>query len=71
MLWFQGVETPRTSEYAEQSFKTKTECLDWVFWNKSAMVEDLYKVHGKDEKGNVIKTWTFFCENRFIELEAV
>jgi|TARA_R100000030_G_scaffold96856_3_gene85381 hypothetical protein len=47
------------------------ECLDWVFWNKAELVEDLYKSHVKDEKGNDIRTWSFYCENRFIELEEV
>ena len=71
LLWFQGVEKPRHSEYAELSFNSKKECLDWVFWEKAELVEDLYKSHVKDEQGNNIRTWGFYCENRFIKVEEV
>lgn len=71
MLWFQGVEAPRNSEYSERSFNTKKECLDYVFWNKGDLVEKLYSVHVEDEQGNDLKTWAFFCENRFISVEEV
>ena len=71
MLWFQGTEAPRSSEYSEQSFNTKKECIDYLFWNKGDLVEKLYSVHVEDEQGNNIKTWAFFCENRFISVEEV
>ena len=71
MLWFQGMEEPRYSEYNLEQFKGRGACLDYIFWNKAELVEQLYSVHVEDEQGNDLKTWAFFCEGRKIFLEEV
>ena len=71
MLWFQGMEEPRYSEYNLASFTGRGACLDHVFWHKSELVEELYNVHVEDEEGIDLKTWAFFCEGRKIFLEEV
>ena len=66
MLWYHDLPEPSYSTYSEQSFNTKAECLDHVFWNKAELVYKLVEVHGVKE-GNQLKTWAFFCENRQLE----
>ena len=66
MLWYHDIPEPSHSTYNEQSFNTKVECLDYVFWNKAELVYKLVEVHGV-KQGNQLKTWTFFCENRQLE----
>jgi len=66
MLWYHDIPEPSHSTYNEQSFNTKAECLDHVFWNKGELVYKLVEVHGVKE-GNQLKTWAFFCENRQLE----
>jgi len=66
MLWYHDIPEPSHSTYNEQSFNTKAECLDHVFWNKAELVYKLVEVHGV-KKGNQLKTWAFFCENRQLE----
>ena len=66
MLWYHDIPEPSHSTYNEQSFNTKSECLDYVFWNKAELVYKLVEVHGVKE-GNQLKTWAFFCENRQLE----
>ena len=66
MLWYHDIPEPSHSTYNEQSFNTKGECLDYVFWNKAELVYKLVEVHGVKE-GNQLKTWAFFCENRHLE----
>ena len=68
MLWFEGMDEPRYSEYNLKQFEGRGACLDYVFWNKAELVEQLYSVHIEDEHGNDLKTWAFFCEGRTIEL---
>ena len=64
MLWFEGIDEPRYSEYNLASFTGRGACLDHVFWHKAELGEELYDVHVEDEKGNDLKTWAFFCEGR-------
>ena len=64
MLWFEGIDEPRHSQYNWESFEGRGACLDYVFWNKAELVEQLYDVHVQDEEGNDLKTWAFFCESR-------
>ena len=66
MLWYNDLPAPSYSTYSEQSFDTKQECLDYVFWNKGDLVYKLVEVHGvKHDK--LLKTWAFYCENRQLE----
>jgi len=53
------------------SFTGKGACLDHVFWHKAELVEQLYDVHVTDEEDNDLKTWSFFCETRKLDLEEV
>ena len=63
MLWYHDMPEPSYSTYSEQSFNTKKECLDYVFWNRGDLVYKLVEVHGV-KKGKQLKTWAFYCENR-------
>ena len=57
MLWFEGIDEPRHTEYHLASFTGRGACLDHVFWHKAELVEQLYDVHVTDEEGNDLKTW--------------
>ena len=39
MLWFEGIDEPRYSEYNLASFTGRGACLDHVFWHKAELVE--------------------------------
>ena len=56
MLWFEGIDEPRYSEYYLASFTGRGACLVHVFWHKAELVEQLYDVHITDEEGNDLKT---------------
>ena len=66
MLWHHDITGPTYSIYNDETFKTKIECLDYVFWNKAELVYKLVEVHGTRED-KTIKTWTFFCEGTQLE----
>ena len=68
-LWFEGVDTIFRSEYVTQQFETKIECHEYMWDNKADMVLELFESHLQDENGNDLKTWAFFCENRYISYE--
>ena len=66
LLWFEGINEPRHTEYNLAQFTGREQCLDHVFWHQADLVEQLYDVHSVDEKGNKIRTWSFYCENRIL-----
>ena len=70
MLWYQDVEKPILTDYLIKSFDTKTDCLDYVWNNKVKMIDGLLDVH-REVDGVELKTFAFYCENRFIKLEEV
>ena len=70
-LWFHNSDVIFKSEYVTDTFETRVECHEYVFENKAKMVMELFETHLQDEKGNDLKTWAFFCENRYISFEEV
>ena len=66
LLWFEGINEPRHTEYNLAQFTAREQCLDHVFWNQADLVEQLYDVHSVDENDNKIRTWSFYCENRIL-----
>ena len=70
-LWFEGADTVLKSEYQTQQFNSRLECHEYLWENKADMVLELFETHILDDKGNNLKTWAFFCENRYIPLEEV
>ena len=66
LLWYEGINEPRHTEYNMAQFTAKEQCLDHVFWHQADLVEQLYDVHSVDERGNKIRTWSFYCENRIL-----
>ena len=47
MLWHVDIQGPSYSTYSEQTFNSKVECLDYVFWNKANLVYKLAETHGE------------------------
>ena len=70
-LWFEGVDTIFKSEYVTEQFETRAECHEYVWENKADMVIELLESHLQDVEGNDLKTWAFFCENRWVSLDEV
>lgn len=66
MLWYHDIDRPIYTDYLLKSFDTKRECLDFVFWNKLEMIMELAEEKGT-YKGQSLKTWTFYCENRRLD----
>ena len=70
MLLYEDVEKPVITDYLIKSFDSKYECLDYVWENKVDMIEELFNIH-KEVNGKKLKTFAFYCENRFVELDEV
>ena len=70
MLWYHDVDKPKMTDYMIKSFDTKFECIDYTWQNKVDMIDELLEMH-RTLDGNELKTFAFYCENRFVELEEV
>jgi hypothetical protein len=70
-LWYENVDDVFRSEYTTTQFETKIECHEHVWENKADLVIELLEAHLQDAEGNDLKTWAFFCENRYISFEEV
>ena len=66
MLVYAEPKSPVYSDYMTQSFDTRTECLNYVYWNKVALVEQLLDKH-KLYENKELTTFAFFCENRYLD----
>ena len=49
MLWHHDITGPTYSQYKDETFTSKIECLDHIFWNKGELVYKLVEVHGTRE----------------------
>jgi len=70
MLVYSDPQDPVYTDYLTKSFDTKTECLNYVYWNKVHLVDGIYEAHrflGEEE----LTSYAFFCENRYVALEEV
>jgi len=70
-LWFEGSSDIFKSEYQTHQFQNKFECHEYMWENKADMVLELFEKHIENEKGEKLKTWGFFCETRWIQLDEV
>ena len=70
MLWYHDVEKTQMSDYVLKSFDTKSECLNYIWDNKVDMIDLLYEAH-KEKNDKKLRTFAFYCENRFVELDEV
>tara|TARA_R110002012_G_scaffold318824_1_gene537838 strand:- start:637 stop:870 length:234 start_codon:yes stop_codon:yes gene_type:complete len=70
MLIYQDIEKPVMTDYLLKSFDSKHECLDYVWDNKVEMIDGLLEVH-REVEGIKLRTFDFFCENKFLDLEEV
>ena len=70
MLRYHDVEKPILTDYLIKSFDTKPACLNYVWDNKVDMIDGLLEVH-REVDGVKLRTFAFYCENRFVELEEV
>ena len=58
------------TDYMIKSFDTKYECIEYTWQNKVDMIEELFDIH-KEANGKKLKTFAFYCENRYVELDEV
>ena len=70
MLVYQDVPQPVLTDYTIKSFDTKFECIDYTWQNKVEMVDTLLEMH-RYKEDKELKTFAFFCENRYVELNEV
>ena len=70
MLWYDGITGPHYTEYKLKQFDTKIECLDYTWDNKVDMIDELFDMH-KEVDGKKLKTFAFYCENRYVKLDEV
>ena len=69
-LVYQDVPQPVLTDYTIKSFDTKFECIDYTWQNKVEMVDTLLEMH-RYKEDKELKTFAFFCENRYVELNEV
>ena len=70
MLVYHDVPQPVLTDYTIRSFDTKYECIEYTWQNKVDMIEELFDIH-KEANGKKLKTFAFYCENRYVELDEV
>ena len=70
MLVYHDVPPPVLTDYTLRSFDTKFECLAHTWDNKLEMIDPLFEMHRYHEDKE-LKTFAFFCENRYVNLDEV
>ena len=70
MLIYHYVDKPVMTDYLIKSFDTKFECIEYTWDNKVDMIDDLFDMH-KEVDGKKLKTFAFYCENRYVKLDEV
>ena len=70
MLVYHDVTQPVLPDYTIRSFDTKYECIEYTWDNKVKMVDTLLEMH-RYKENKELKTFAFFCENRYVQLDDV
>ena len=70
MLVYHGVPQPVLTDYTIRSFDTKYECIEYTWDNKVEMIDTLLDMH-RYKEDKELKTFAFFCENRYVNLDEV
>tara|TARA_R110002012_G_scaffold7360_1_gene34595 strand:- start:46 stop:279 length:234 start_codon:yes stop_codon:yes gene_type:complete len=70
MLVYHDVPQPVLTDYTIRSFNTKFECIEYTWDNKVEMVDTLFEMH-RYKEDKELKTFAFFCENRYVNLDEV
>ena len=70
MLVYHDVDKPVMTDYLIKSFDTKFECIDYTWNNKVDMIDELLDMH-REVDGKKLKTFAFYCENRYVKLDEV
>ena len=70
MLVYHDVPQPVLTDYTIGSFDTKYECIEYTWDNKVEMVDTLLEMH-RYKEDKELKTFAFFCENRYVQLDEV
>jgi hypothetical protein len=70
MLVYHDVPQPVLTDYTIRSFDTKYECIEYTWDNKVKMVDTLLEMH-RYKENKELKTFAFFCENRYVQLDDV
>ena len=70
MLVYADPQHPVYTDYLTKSFETKAECLNYVHWNMVHLVDGVYESH-RFKEGEELTTFSFFCENRYVNLDEV
>ena len=70
MLVYHDVDKPVMTDYLIKSFDTKFECVEYTWDNKVDMIDELFGMH-KEVDGKKLKTFAFYCENRYVKLDEV
>ena len=70
MLVYHDVDKPVMTDYLIKSFDTKFECMEYTWDNKVDMIDELFDMH-KEANGKKLKTFAFYCENRYVKLDEV
>ena len=70
MLVYHDVDKPVMTDYLIKSFDTKFECIEYTWDNKVDMIDELFDMH-KEVDCKKLKTFAFYCENRYVKLDEV
>ena len=70
MLVYHDVPRQVLTDYTIRSFDTKYECIEYTWDNKVEMIDTLLDMH-RYKEDKELKTFAFFCENRYVQLDEV
>ena len=70
ILVYHDVEKPKMTDYMIKSFDTKYDCIEYTWQNKVDMIDELLSIH-RNLGDKELKTFAFYCENRYVEMDEV
>ena len=70
MLVYHDVEKPKMTDYMIKSFDTKYDCIEYTWQNKVYMIDELLSIH-RNLGDKELKTFAFYCENRYVDMDEV
>ena len=69
MMWYEGDQT-RNTYLQELQFISDTACKDYLFTNKVMLVDSLLEKF-RNIEGMDMRSFEYFCEGKFVELDEV
>ena len=65
LLWYENVPQNYETDWPHHQFQSIEECRNFLHFNKYQLTSELFRIHGTDENGNVLRTYEYFCKTHY------